>query len=248
MASDTLKNIDVVFHEAAIVSVSRSVSEPKFVDEVNVGGTLNMLRCALKQRVKKFVFASSAAVYGNARSIPISERTKPAPISPYGLGKLRAEQHCFEFHRDYNLATTVLRYFNVYGPGSTSGPYSGVISKFAEMLHADKPLVIYGSGKQTRDFVHVDDVVSANVLAATKKASAGRIFNVGSARFISITELATLEARLVLGPERRPQIVHESARPGDIETSCADISKIQDVLGFKPSITLEEGLATFLGR
>jgi UDP-glucose 4-epimerase len=244
----TLKNVDVIFHEAAIVSVSRSVREPRVVEDVNVGGTLNLLRCAAKEGVEKFVLASSAAVYGNAKSIPVSEKTKPSPISPYGLGKLRAEKLCFEFQRDYNLATTVLRYFNVYGPRSTSGEYSGVISRFAEALRANRPLVIYGSGRQTRDFVHVGDVVLANILAASKKVSAGKVFNVASARCISIEGLAKLEAGLVLGGERAPQLEYGSARPGDIEKGCADISKIRDTMGFEPRITLEKGLATFLGN
>jgi len=246
LAQDSLRGVEVVFHEAAIVSVDRSVREPKTVNEVNVGGALNLLRCAAEQGVEKFVFASSAAVYGNARRTPISERTEPAPISPYGHGKLTAEGHCLEFYRDNKMATTVLRYFNVYGPRSTSGEYAGVIRKFAEMLRADRPLVIYGSGKQTRDFVHVDDVVSANILAATKKASAGGVFNVGSAECTSIEGLAELEARLITGGRRRPEIVHEPGRAGDIENSFADVSKIRDVLGFKPKVTLEKGLAASL--
>jgi len=242
-----LKNIEVVFHEAAIVSVNRSMSEPEVVNAVNVGGTRNLLRCAAKEGVEKFVLASSAAVYGDAKRIPTPERSIPAPISPYGVGKLEAEKLCLEFYQGHNLATAVLRYFNVYGPRSTAGEYAGVISRFAEMLRADRPLVIYGSGRQTRDFIHVEDVVSANVLAATKRASAGQIFNVGSGRRTSIEELAILEARLVLGPERPSQIVHEAARPGGIENSCADISKIRDALGFKPKIALEKGLVSSLG-
>ena len=244
--AEAIKGVEIVFHEAAIVSVQRSMSEPEVVDAVNVGGTLNLLRQAVKAGAQRFVLASSAAVYGRAKETPISERTKVAPISPYGLGKLKAERLCSRYHRDHGLATTVFRYFNVYGPRSTSGEYSGVISRFAAMLRAGTPIVIYGSGRQTRDFVHVDDVASANMLAAAKKASIGQTFNVGSAQPISIEGLASLEASLVLGRKRGPKIVREPARPGDIESSCADISKIRDVLGFKPRVTLAKGLAVLL--
>lgn len=243
----SLRDIDVVFHAAAIVSVQRSMSDPDFVNRVNVRGTFNLLRRAAETGVRRFVFSSSAAVYGKAVTLPVSEDAPLKPISPYGEGKREAEQLCFESNRDGGLATTVLRYFNVYGPRSSSGEYSGVIRKFAERLYARKPLVIYGNGKQVRDFVNVDDVVSANVLAATTREGLGGVFNVGSGRCTTIIELAELETRLMRGSAERAQIEHRPARAGDIQGSCADMSRTNNVLGFRPSVTLEKGLAAYLG-
>jgi len=245
--SGVLSDVDVVFHTAAIVSVQRSISEPEFVNKVNVQGTSNLLRCAAMAGVGRFVFASSAAVYGRAEVLPIPEGAPLRPTSPYGESKRTAEELCLQARGDGVFATMVLRYFNVYGPRSSSGEYSGVIRKFAESLYVDKPLVIFGDGKQVRDFVNVEDVVSANILAAKTPGASGGIFNVGSGRGTTIGELADLEARLMVGPGRRVRLEHRPARAGDIECSCADISLANRVLGFKPKVTLEEGLATYLG-
>jgi UDP-glucose 4-epimerase len=242
-----LRDIDVVFHTAAIVSVQRSMSDPDFVNRVNVQGTANLLRRAAEEGVGRFVFSSSAAVYGKAVTLPVSEDADLKPMSPYGEGKREAERLCFECGRDSDLAITVLRYFNVYGPRSSSGEYSGVIRKFAERLHAGKPLVVYGDGKQIRDFVNVDDVVSANVLAATTKEGVGGVFNVGSGRCTTIIGLAELETQLMCGSAERAKIEHRPTRAGDIQSSCADISRTKNVLGFRPSVTLEEGLRAYLG-
>jgi UDP-glucose 4-epimerase len=241
------RDVDVVFHAAAVVSVQRSISNPDFVNKVNVQGTSNLLRRAAETSVGRFVFASSAAVYGRAVALPISEEAPLQPISPYGESKREAEKLCFEVRRDKGLAVAVLRYFDVYGPRSSAGEYSGVMRKFAERLYAKKPLVIYGSGKQVRGFVNVDDVVSANIRAATAQGGVGGVFNVGLGRCTTIEELAELEARLMLGPGKRTQLEHRPARAGDIQKSCADISRMKNVLGFQPKVTLEEGLAIYLG-
>lgn len=246
-ASRALSGVEVVFHAAAIVSVQRSISEPELVNRVNVQGTSNLLRRAAEAGVERFVFASSAAVYGRAAASPIPEGALLRPISPYGEGKRRAEELCLEARGDGGVASTVLRYFNVYGPRSTAGEYSGVIRKFAERLRAEKRPVIFGDGKQVRDFVNVDDVVSANILAATAPGAAGAVFNIGSGRGTTIQELAELEARLMSGPGRRLPLEYRPAREGDIQYSCADISLARKVLGFQPKVTLEKGLATYFG-
>lgn len=241
-----LLKVDVVFHMAAIVSVQRSISEPEFVNKVNVRGTSNLLHLAAEAGVERFVFASSAAVYGRAAAIPTPEEAPLRPISPYGKGKRGAEELCLKAAREEELATSVLRYFNVYGPRSSAGEYSGVIRKFAERLQAEMPLVIYGDGKQVRDFVNVKDVVSASILAATAEGSVNRVLNVGSGTCTTIAELAALEGRLVRGPGNRIQVEHRPARTGDIQNSCADISRMKGVLGFQPEVNLEKGLAAYL--
>jgi nucleoside-diphosphate-sugar epimerase len=239
--------VEVVFHAAAIVSVQRSISEPDLVNRVNVQGTSNLLRRAAEAGVERFVFSSSAAVYGRAVALPISEEAPLRPISPYGKSKREAEGLCFEVRSNQGLNVTVLRYFNVYGARSSAGEYSGVIRKFAERLYAKKPLVIYGNGKQVRDFVNVTDVVSVNILAATIQRGAGGVLNVGSGRCTTIAELAELETRLVLGPGKRARLQYRPARAGDIKKSCADISRMKKRLGFQPEVTLEQGLALYLG-
>ncbi|MDA4115241.1 MAG: NAD-dependent epimerase/dehydratase family protein [Thaumarchaeota archaeon] len=246
IVSEALRDIDVVFHAAAIVSVQRSMSDPGFVNRVNVQGTSTLLRRAAEAGVRRFVFSSSAAVYGKTVTLPVSEDAPLKPISPYGEGKRQAERLCLESSRDSGPAMAILRYFNVYGPRSSSGEYSGVIRKFAERLCARRPLVVYGDGTQVRDFVNVVDVVSANVFAATTRGGVGGVFNVGSGRCTTINELAELETQLMLGSGERARLEHMPARAGDIQGSCADISHIENVLGFRPGVTLEKGLAVYL--
>lgn len=246
-AGAALSDVEVVFHAAAIVSVQRSISEPELVNKVNVQGTSNLLRLGAQAGVERFVFASSAAVYGRAEVLPIPEAAPLRPTSPYGESKRRAEELCLQSHREGVVAATVLRFFNVYGPRSSAGEYSGVIRKFAESLRVGEPLVVFGDGRQVRDFVNVEDVVSANILAATASGSSGRTFNIGSGVGTTIEALAGLEARLVLGPGRRARIEHRPPRAGDIRYSCADISLAKSVLGFRPAVALERGLASYLG-
>jgi UDP-glucose 4-epimerase len=246
LVKQSLKDIDVVFHEAAIVSVARSVSEPESVNHVNVEGTLNLLKCTVNSSVKSFIFASSAAVYGDPKILPISEDSSLSPISPYGLGKLTAEEDTLEICKVTGLGTTLLRYFNVYGPRSTGGPYSGVITRFAERLRAKESLIIFGSGEQTRDFIYVKDVVNANILVALNNNTKGKVFNVGTGSPVTIKELALIDSSISLGPELPVHLEYQPARVGEIQHSYANISLIRKAVGFEPQFSLKQGLEDYL--
>ena len=243
LVNKLVKEIDVIFHLAAIVSVPQSVRNPTLVNEVNVSGTLNLLEAARKSKVKRFIFASSCAVYGNPQSLPIKEESPLRPISPYGASKLAAETYVQVFHKVYGLKTVCLRYFNVYGPRQSEGRYSSVISRFLRALREDRPLKIYGDGKQTRDFVHVHDVVEANVLALKERKAVGECFNIATGSPITIEDLAK-KFMAVFG--KKTKIAYLKPRRGDIRHSYADISKAVEKLGYKPKISLENGLVTII--
>ena len=239
-----LKGVDVVFHLAAIVSVDFSVKNPLLVNEVNVGGTLNVLRESLKAGVKRFVYASSCAVYGEPVHLPVDEGHPARPFSPYGVSKLAAEHYCRVFHAVYGLETVCLRFFNVYGSRQASGPYSGVIMKFVDRLKRGKQPIIYGDGEQTRDFVFVKDVVDACMRTMRCENCVGEVINVGSGREITINELAKILIRLFKVQKVKP--VYTESRIGDIKHSCADMSRAKKLLGYKPKVSLVEGLKRLL--
>ena len=228
---------DYVFHEAAQVSVVESVRDPVFTEEVNVLGTLNILKALLKGH-GKLIFASSAAVYGDNPNLPLKEAERPRPLSPYGVTKATGEEYLRVFHELYGLPVVALRYFNVFGPRQSANQYAGVISIFINRALKNEPLVIFGDGKQTRDFIYVKDVVKANVLVAESKRANGRVFNVATGKQTSILELA----QKVIGiTGANASIVFGKPRPGDIRHSLADISEIRK-LGFEPEWSLEDGL------
>ena len=228
---------DYVFHEAAQVSVVESVRDPLFTEEVNVIGTLNILK-ALLEGHGKLVFASSAAVYGDNPNLPLKETERPKPLSPYGVTKATAEEYLRVYHELYGLPVVSLRYFNVFGPRQSANQYAGVISIFINRALAGEPLVIFGDGRQTRDFIYVKDVVKANLIVAETERANGKIFNVATGRQTSILELAmkVIEVTGTTSP-----IIFDRPRPGDIRHSLADISEIRK-LGFEPEWSLEEGL------
>ena len=231
---------DVVFHEAAIVSVPYSVEHPFETHDVNIEGTLNVLQAASAQRVKRVVFACSAAVYGEEPEQPKVETMRPAPVAPYGVEKITGEQYMYCWSRLYGVETVSLRYFNVFGPRQDpSSPYSGVISIFVDRILRGAPITIFGDGEQYRDFVYVDNVVDANLAAATRPNVSGRAYNVGCGRKTSLNELVATLARIV-GRDVRP--THADPRPGDIRESLADISRARAELGYEPKIGVEEGL------
>ncbi|MDB4943027.1 MAG: UDP-glucose 4-epimerase [Labilithrix sp.] len=239
---------DVLFHEAAVVSVPYSVEHPQETHDVNIQGTLNALHAARTNRVRRVVFASSAAVYGEEPTLPKDESLLPAPIAPYGVEKLAGEHYLATFARLYGVETVALRYFNVFGPRQDpSSPYSGVISVFVKRLLADEEIVIYGDGKQSRDFIDVADVVEANLCAATAPAErvSGNVYNVARGERTSLLDLATLLGR---GPRsaRPPSLVPE--RPGDIRHSQARIDRARAELGFVPRVTLADGLARLVAH
>ena len=239
-----LEGVDVVFHLAAIVSIDFSVKNPLLVNEVNVGGTLNVLRESLEAGVKRFVYASSCAVYGDPVYLPINEGHSTKPMSPYGVSKLAAEHYCKVFYEVYGLETICLRFFNVYGPRQVIGPYSGVITKFIERLKRGEEPIIYGDGKQTRDFVFVRDVVDACLRAMRRKDCVGNDINVGTGVEVSVNRLANLLAELF--NLHSIKFVYAEPRAGDIRKSCADLSKAERLLGYKPKVSLREGLAILL--
>jgi len=235
-----VRNVDAVIHEAALVGVARSVENPFSTNEVNVTGTLNLLKASLDSGVKRFIYASSASVYGEIETLPKKETLPTRPISPYGTSKLAAENYCKAFFKVYGLETVSLRYFNVYGPRQTSGPYSGVITVFINRLLNDEPPIIHGDGTQTRDFTDVQDAVQASMLSLKCKNAVGEEFNVATGKQTTINQLA--QALLNLTGKTSLQPTHTEPRQGDIKHSYADISKAKRVLGYEPKITLKEGL------
>jgi UDP-glucose 4-epimerase len=235
---------ELVFHEAAIVSVPYSVEHPRETHDVNIMGTLNVLLAAKSQGVRRVVFASSAAIYGDEPTLPKTEAMLPAPISPYGVEKLTSEHYLRTFTRLYGVETVALRYFNVFGPRQDpSSPYSGVISVFVTRILGGKGIAIFGDGKQTRDFVYVGNVAQANVLAATAKDAPGRVYNVACGKETTLLELAEHLARAA---GQRPSIELLAPRAGDIKSSLADISLAKADLGYAPEVGLEEGLGRLL--
>jgi UDP-glucose 4-epimerase len=230
------EGIDLIYHLAANVSVERSVEEPVWSHSVNVGGTLEVLEFA-REVGARVVFASSAAVYGDPEQLPVAESDTMDPRSPYGIEKLAADGYVRRYADLYGVETIALRLFNVFGPGQSS-EYAGVITAFVENAAAGQPLTVHGDGEQTRDFVHVDDVVQACLLAGTTDR-VGEAYNIGTGREVSVNELA----RTVLDvADVTVDVVHTDPRPGDIECSCADVEKARDHLGFEPSVTLVDGL------
>ena len=235
--AELVSNADYVFHEAAQVSVVESIRDPIFTEEVNVLGTLNIIR-ALLEGHGKLIFASSASVYGDNPNLPLKETERPRPLSPYGVTKATVEEYLRVYHELYGLPVVALRYFNVFGPRQSANQYAGVISIFINRALAGEPLVIFGDGKQTRDFIYVKDVVRANLLVAESKRANGRVFNVATGKQTSILELAM---KIIEITGTTSSIIFDKPRPGDIRHSLADITEIKK-LGFEPEWSLEEGL------
>jgi nucleoside-diphosphate-sugar epimerase len=240
-----VSGMDFVFHEAAQISVPESVNDPETTQEINIGGTLNLLSACKRAGIKRLVLASSTAIYGDSPSEkdalkPKKEHLAPNPLSPYALSKLVGEYYCRLFSKVYNLPAVALRYFNVFGPRQDpNSEYAAVIPKFIELLLKDIPPVIYGDGKQSRDFVFVGDVVQANLKACSQPGIEGEVFNVASGR--SFTLLQLLEhLKKILHSAQIP--VFAPARVGDIRYSKADIQKAKKFLGFRPEVGLRQGL------
>lgn len=241
---EALEGAGAVIHEAAVVSVPLSFERPEVVREVNQKGTLNLLEACVRKGVKRFVYASSASVYGEPRYLPVGEDHPLSPLSPYAESKLGAEWECLRFFRERGLETVCLRYFNVYGPRQGGGEYAGVIVRFLERLRKDLPPLIHGGGDQTRDFVYVEDVARANLLALSSPKAPGQVLNIATGRETSILELCSLLLRLAGREGVKP--VHGAPRRGDIKRSVADVRKAREVLGFEAGVTLEEGLRKML--
>ena len=232
---------DVVFHQAAIVSVERSIDDPAETHAVNATGTLRVLEAA-RRHDARVVAASSAAVYGDPEGVPVAEGAPLEPTSPYGLSKLALDHYLRLYHELYGLETVALRYFNVYGPGQTGGDYAGVIEAFLRAARSGEPLTVHGDGEQTRDFVHVDDVVRANLLAAETDA-VGAAYNVGTGDSVTIRDLAE---RIRGAVDSDAPVVHGDARDGDVRHSRADLTEAREELGYRPSVGLADGLETLV--
>ncbi len=238
---NAVRGADVVFHLGAMGSVPRSVQDPLTSTAVNVEGTLNVLLAARDEGVRRVVFSSSTSVYGSTRELPTLESTAPDPISPYGVAKLAAERYCISFSRVYeSFETVVLRYFNVFGPRqSPFSQYAAAVPLFVTAIAAGEPVTIFGDGEQSRDFTYVSNVVDATVRAADAPEASGRMFNVASAAPVSVNHVADVIGSIL---ERPVQRNHLPPRAGDIRDSWADISAAREVLGWEPSVSLEQGL------
>ncbi|MFC1912145.1 SDR family oxidoreductase [Chloroflexota bacterium] len=231
------KDVQYVFHQAAIPSVPRSIENPQATHEVNMTGTLNVLLAARDSNVRKVVYASSSSAYGDTPTLPKREDMSPNPQSPYAVTKLTGECYCHVFQKVYALNTICLRYFNVYGARQDpNSQYAAVIPKFISMVMRGSPPIIFGDGEQTRDFTFIKDVIEANILAAESEFSG--VFNIGRGENISINSLANLIINLT-GNNMRA--VHKEPRVGDVKDSLADISRAR-AFGYKPKWSLEEGL------
>lgn len=233
--------IDYVLHQAALRSVPKSMTSPIEYNEVNVNGIINMLEASLNNKVKCFVFASSSSVYGETKKFPEKENFLPDPISPYALTKLTGEHYCRMFSHHYGLPTVALRYFNVFGPRqSLDDEYAVVIPKFISCILKDEPPPIFGTGKQSRDFTYIDNVVAANLLAAQKANGKAMVFNVGCGRDFSILELVRA-LNAIMHKNIKP--VFLKVRAGDVFKTKADISRIKKELGYRPEMDFIRGLA-----
>ena len=234
---------EVIFHQAAIASVPRSIEDPRSSHAVNVGGTVNVLEAARQAGVRRVVFAGSAAVYGT-REGAVTETDAPAPGSPYAVEKLASEHYMRMWPAIYGVSTVTLRYFNVFGPRQDpSSPYSGVVSIFADRLRAGQPVTIFGDGGQTRDFVAVDDVVRANLAAAKAGIDGALVANVARGQATSLNMLYLTLAGLLGGP-REPR--YGPTRAGDVRHSLANVDRARAALGFIAQTGIQEGLARII--
>jgi nucleoside-diphosphate-sugar epimerase len=240
VAQRAVEGVDYVLHQAAIPSVPRSVEDPVTSNRANIDASLNVLVAARDAGVRRLVYAGSSSAYGNTPTLPKVETMPTNPLSPYALQKLVAEQYCQMFTRLYGLETVTIRYFNVFGPRQDpSSPYSGVISVFIRALVEGRQPTIYGDGGQTRDFTYVANVVDGVLKACTAAGASGEVINVATAGRISLNQLFRAVQDLT-GASVEP--VYASERAGDVRDSQADISKARRLLGYEPSVTLEQGL------
>jgi nucleoside-diphosphate-sugar epimerase len=235
------QGVEVVFHQGAIASVPRSILDPVTTLETNINGTQNVLLAARDAGVRRVVFASSSSVYGNTPALPKREDMLTSPMSPYAVQKLSAELLCGVFTRIYGLETVALRYFNVFGPRQDpTSEYAAVIPRFLTALIEKRRPIVFGDGEQTRDFTYIENVVQANLLAASAPNAVGHAMNIGTGQQISLNTVLRLAGEL-LSVEVDPE--YREPRPGDVRDSLADISLAQQLLGYKPTVSFRDGLA-----
>lgn len=236
-----LEGVEVVFHEAALPSVPRSVANPKETHEACVNATFKLLLAAKEAGVRRLIYAASSSAYGDQPTLPKIETMLPEPLSPYAAAKLMCEYYCQVFTRVYGLETISLRYFNVFGPRQDpSSEYSGVISRFIDALMTGKTPIIYGDGEQTRDFTYIANVVNANIRAAQTTRGIGEVMNAANGDRVTLNEL--LEVLKKITGKENVQAEHREARSGDVKHSQADNARARECLDYEKLVGLEEGL------
>ncbi|MFH0771034.1 MAG: SDR family oxidoreductase [Candidatus Omnitrophota bacterium] len=235
-----IEGCDYVIHQAALRSVPKSVQDPLLFNEVNVGGTLNVLMLSLEAKVKRVVFASSSSIYGDSVKLPQKEDQLPQPVSPYAATKLAGEHYCRVFSKSYGLETVSLRYFNVFGPKqSLESEYAVVIPKFITcMMQGERPPV-HGDGTQSRDFTYVDNVVDANLMAAAREGVSGEVFNIACGKSCNLLELIKA-LNEILGKNISPQFT--APRPGDVKHTLSNVAKMRTLLSLNPKVDFLQGL------
>lgn len=241
LLNKVLEDVELVFHEAAIPSVPRSVEAPRQTHIASVDGTFSLLVAARDRGVRRVVYAASSSAYGDQPTLPKSEEMRPDPLSPYAVAKLVGEYYCRAFTRVYGLETVSLRYFNVFGPRQDPGSqYSGVVSRFISVLLSNERPVIYGDGEQSRDFTYIDNVVFANLSAASAKEASGKVINVANGQRITLNQLLA-ELKELMGKQ---DVTAEYLEPrvGDVRHSLADITMARELLGYESKVNLREGL------
>ncbi len=238
-----LEGVDIVFHHAAYIFVTTSVKQPEYDAQTNIIGTINLLNECRQAGVKRIIFAASSAVYGPPEYQPIDENHPLNPDSPYAASKLACEYYLKLWYTLYGIETVCLRYFNVYGPRQDpNNPYSGVIAIFTQRMLNGQPLIIYGDGQQTRDFIYIDDVVQANIVAAIHPKTPGQVINIGTGRAISLNNLS--QVLKDYHPDLR--VEYQKKRLGDVDHSLGHVGKAKKLFNFKASITIEDGLKKYI--
>ena len=236
------EDVELVYHEAAIPSVPRSVEAPRQTHIASVDGTFSLLLAARDRKVRRVVYAASSSAYGDQPTLPKSEQMAPDPLSPYAVAKLVGEYYCKVFTRVYGLETVALRYFNVFGPRQDPGSqYSGVVSRFVSALFGNQRPVIYGDGEQSRDFTYIDNVVAANLSAGSSPGASGKVINVANGQRVTLNELLEVLKDLTGKPEVTAEYLEP--RVGDVKHSLAEISMARELLGYESKVDLREGLS-----
>jgi len=240
IARRAAKNIDIVLHEGALPSVPRSVDDPAATHKHCVDATFTLLMAARDAGVKRFVYASSSAAYGDTPTLPKVETMLPEPLSPYAVAKLVGEYYCSVFYKVFGLQTISLRYFNVFGPyQDPTSQYAAAIPAFVTAILKGQPPTIFGDGEQSRDFTYVDNIVEANLLAARAKHAAGQVLNIACGQVVTVNEIIGMINELT-GRNVKP--VYADPRPGDVKHSLADITLAKKLIGFKPIVPFKQGL------
>jgi len=240
VACAAMKDIDIVLHQGALPSVPRSVDDPAATHRHCVDATFTLLLAARDARIKRFVYASSSAAYGDTPTLPKVETMLPSPLSPYAAAKLAGEYYCSIFYKVYGLQTISLRYFNVFGPHQDpTSQYAAAIPAFVTAILKDKPPTIYGDGTQSRDFTYVDNVVDANLLAARAKQTKGEVINIACGQAVTVNEIIGMINELC---DKNIRPIYTAPRPGDVKHSLADISLAKKLIAFTPKVSFRRGL------